>query len=125
MVLFAAFIVCWPLTFFRGEYPWATLSYGYALVVFAVLYIVRDAVRDHAVLDFFAAISYPLYLVHALVAFSLLQVMMHAGVDPALATLVAFAVVVGLAFVIHRTIERPTQSFGKALARRMTSPTVQ
>lgn len=118
VALFALFVVCWPLTFFRGEYPWATFSYGYALVVFGALYALRGAVRANAVLDFFAAISYPLYLVHALVAFSLMQVLIRNGIDPALATAIAFGVAVGLATIIHRTVERPAQALGKALARR-------
>ena len=64
---FALFVACWPLTFFRADFPLATVNYAYALLVFAVAYVFRNAARSSRVLDYFAAISYPLYLVHFLV----------------------------------------------------------
>jgi peptidoglycan/LPS O-acetylase OafA/YrhL len=119
IVLFAAFVVCWPLTFFRADFPVVTYNYGYALVVFAACYALRRFVPDARVADFFAAISYPLYLVHSLVGYVVLTTLLTAHVDAAFATLGAFAVAVALAFALHRTVEKPSQAFGKSLAARV------
>lgn len=119
VLLFAAFVFCWPLTFFRGEYPLATVNYGYAAIVFSLMYVLRDRARPSRVLDYFAAISYPLYLVHFLVGFTILQVLIDRHVDVTLATLSAFAAAIALATALHYTIELRSQKFGKAVASRL------
>ena len=119
IVLFALFVYCWPLTFFRGEYPSATFNYGWALLVFSAMYAFRRRVPDSRVADFFAGVSYPLYLVHALVGFTVMKALMVVHVAPLPATCVAFIVIVLLALTLHVTIERPSQAFGKTLAARI------
>ena len=116
VVLLALFVICWPLTFFRGEYPLATINYIYAAVVFSVMYALRRYARPSRVLDYFAAISYPLYLVHFLVGFTLLQVLLDHHIDVTLGTLTAFVAVIALATGLHYVVEVPSQRFGKFLA---------
>ncbi len=118
VVLFTLFVLCWPLTFFRGEYPSATYNYGWALLVFGGAYALRARIPDSRIADFFAAISYPLYLVHALIGYTIITLLLAAGVNAALATAVAFAVAVAIAVLLHRTIEGRSQAAGKALAAR-------
>jgi peptidoglycan/LPS O-acetylase OafA/YrhL len=117
--LFVAFVLCWPLTFFRGQFPLITLNYGYALVLFGALYAWRENVKASRILDYFAAISYPLYLVHALTGFALMQVLTALHVAPLPATLAAFVLALSLATVVHVAVEVPTQRLGKHLARRV------
>jgi peptidoglycan/LPS O-acetylase OafA/YrhL len=117
--LFVLFVICWPLTFFRGDFPLVTLNYGYALLVFGGAYALRGAIKPSRVFDFFAAISYPLYLVHFLIGFSLMQVLTSWNVNALLATLAALAVVIALATFLHYAIELPSQAAGKALAMRV------
>lgn len=119
LVLFAAFVICWPLTFFRGEYPLATINYGYAAIVFGTMYALRTYARPSRVLDFFAAISYPLYLVHFLVGLTLLRLLLDRHVDVTFATLLAFATAIALAAALHYAIEVRSQRFGKAIASRL------
>jgi len=116
--LFVLFVICWPLTFFRAEFPLATVNYGYALAVFSVAYALRAAIKPSRVFDFFAAISYPLYLVHFLIGFSLMQVLTSWNVNALLATFAALAVTIALATVLHYVIELPSQAAGKALSMR-------
>ena len=118
IALFAAFVICWPLTFFRGDYPLITLDYGYALILFGVLYALRGAVKPSRVLDYFAAISYPLYLIHLLIGFALMQILTARNVGPLVATAIAIVCTVALATLLHYAIEMPSQRFGKALASR-------
>jgi peptidoglycan/LPS O-acetylase OafA/YrhL len=119
LALFAAFAICWPLTFFRGEYPLAPINYGYAAIVFGVTYALRAYARPARVLDFFAAVSYPLYLVHFLVGLALLQLLIGRHVDVTLATLLAFGSAIALAAALRDAIELRSQRFGKAIASRL------
>jgi peptidoglycan/LPS O-acetylase OafA/YrhL len=119
IVLFIAFVVCWPLTFFRGDYPLVTYNYGYALIVFTACYAFRRYVPDTRAADFFAAISYPLHLVHSLVGYVVLTVLLAAHVNVVVATLTAFAVAIVLALALHRAVETPTQELGKSRAARV------
>ena len=70
-------------------------------------------------LDFVAAISFPLYLVHALIGFSLLKLLMlsgHMAYLPALA--VTLPVVLLVATLLHVTVEVRSIAMGRLLARR-------
>ncbi len=115
---FLTFVVCWPLTFFRGDFPLVTYNYGYALVIFAVCYAARDRIPDARIARFFAAISYPLYLVHALIGYCVIALLIARGWSAAPATLAALAVVIALACALHAGIEQPSQRLGKVLAAR-------
>jgi len=117
-LLFAAFAICWPMTFFRGEYPAATINYCYALAVFSFAYVFRHFVRANRVIDALAAVSYPLYLVHAVIGFTLITVLTARGLSPLVSTLIAFAAVIALAAVLHVAMEVPSQRFGKRLGQR-------
>ncbi len=116
--LFVMFVACWPLTFYRHDFPVVTYNYGYALIVFAAAYALRRHVPDSRVADFFAAISYPLYLVHALTGYVVLTLLLDHGVNGAIATLAAFGVAVALALGLHVTVEQRSQRLGKTLAAR-------
>lgn len=116
IALYALVFVCWPLTFFRGEYPAAPIGYGCALATFFVFYIARERVPRTRIADFFADISYPLYLVHSLVGYTIMQLLIARHVDPIAAMAAAFAVVALLALGLHGSVETRSQAFGKMLA---------
>ena len=116
LTLYALVVVCWPLTFFRGEYPAAPIGYGCALATFFVFYVAHKRVPRTRIGDFFADISYPLYLVHSLIGYSIMQLLVARHVDPIAALVAAFAVVVLLALALHATVETHSQAFGKMLA---------
>lgn len=120
-VLFALFFLCWPMTFFRGEYPSAPINYGYALIVFSAAYLLRERIPDTRIGSFFAAISYPLYLVHTLIGFSVMNLLLAAHVGPALALLAGFAAAIALATGLHFAIELPSQRLGKLLGARVSA----
>ncbi|MGB8266704.1 MAG: acyltransferase [Candidatus Velthaea sp.] len=119
IALFAAFVVCWPLTFFRAGFPDVTLNYAWALLVFGGMYLLRRSVRDLRAAGFFASISYPLYLVHALVGFSVMSALIGARQNAIFATLAGFTAAVALALVLHHAVELPSQAYGKSLATRI------
>jgi peptidoglycan/LPS O-acetylase OafA/YrhL len=69
-----------------------------------------------------AAISYPLYVVHAVLGYFLLSLLAAHGVPPWLDLLIVTAVAIGCAWLIHVTVETPTHQVGKRWARRLSDP---
>lgn len=96
-------------------------SYMMAVACFFAAAAARQHFRSAPVLDFFAAISYSLYVVHQLAGYVLLRVLQSLGMAPWLATALAIGVVIGLAFVLHALVEAPTRRYGQALARRLAA----
>jgi peptidoglycan/LPS O-acetylase OafA/YrhL len=115
LVVLAAFAMMWEKTVLAGQ-VWATpLNYLYALVVFSTAYGLRNRFRPLRLFDFFADISYPLYIVHCMMGYALIRFLMANGWGNAAAIAVAFAVSVAVAWLLHVAIEMPTAHFGKRL----------
>lgn len=114
----AIFLLCWRASSIANQLP-AGIAHNYALAltVFAGLYAARRFVPGNRALDGLAAISFPLYLVHSLVGYSVLKLLMLAfgwGYGAALGA--AVAAVVLLAAGLHVAVEAPTTRMGQALA---------
>jgi peptidoglycan/LPS O-acetylase OafA/YrhL len=98
------------------------LVYVYAFLVFGLTYAIYNKVKflptvvAHA-LDRLATISYPLYLVHAVHGYVVINILLfwHVSVYLALMCAVLWSFVVAIA--LHRWVERPTH----AMARRMSA----
>lgn len=122
-VMGAIFVLCWRESVFASQYPAVTWNYGYALAVFAGLYALRRWVPDSRVLDALAAISFPFYLVHSMVGYSILKVLMLSagwGYLPSLAAAVAGGVL--LATGLHAAVEMPTMQMGRSLTLQARRP---
>lgn len=121
--MFATFLACWPLSSIKAQFPVVTLNYLYGLVLFSLLYGLRRHVRRLVILDFFAAISFPLYLVHALVGLSLLKwFMLVCDIGYTLALALTFTLLVALATLLHLTVEKRTTALGRDLSRLRQLP---
>lgn len=103
------------------QYPFVTLNYCYGFVVFSMLFFLRNRFRAVKLLDFAADISYPLYIIHSLIGYSIIKILMHHGLPFYLAGSTAFLIVCSIAYFIHRLIELPSTSFGKKLASGLTT----
>ena len=88
------------------------------IVLFCAIWAVGARWRRHAVSDFAADISYPLYVVHPVLGYALLSVLAGNHVKPILALLITTAVVVAAAWLLHCLVEMPTHRLGQRLARR-------
>ncbi len=116
-LMLAMFVVAWRIGALRPQYPVVTANYLLAFIVFTVAYGLRTYARPFAPLDFLAAISFPLYLVHSIVGFVCLKVFMLVFELAYVPSLIATAmIVIALAFTLHRAIERPTIRIGQRLA---------
>lgn len=116
-LLTVLFLVSWRFCVLRPEFPAATINYLYAIILFGALYWARDRIPSFRPLDAMAAISFPFYLIHAIVGFSVIKFLMlawHANYDEALAA--AVAVILAVASLLHQTVERTTITMGHRLA---------
>jgi peptidoglycan/LPS O-acetylase OafA/YrhL len=68
-------------------------------------------------IDWIANISYPLYAVHGVLGYTILVHAIESGLPSWAAVAVAIAAVICIATLLHRTIELPTQFYGKTLAK--------
>ena len=112
------FVLCWRESVLAYQLPGVAENYFCALAVFAFLYAVRARVPRVRILDALADISFPLYVVHALIGYSLLRLLMlrwHAPYPLALA--LAVLGVLALATALHMAVERPTIRMGRLLQR--------
>ncbi len=124
-VLLGLFTETWRLGVFRDQFPVVTLNYYAAVLLFALLYAVRRRIRPNRALDAMAAISFPFYVVHSLLGYSLLRALMvgaHLGYGLALA--VTVPALLAVSTVIHLLVERPTIRAGRRLARAWTRAAV-
>ncbi len=112
------FVATWQMSVWRAQFPVVTLNYAYALILFAGLYAARRHIPRNPVLDALAAVSFPFYVLHSLLGYSVLRALMVGlglGYEPALAG--ALAVVLAACALLHWAVERPTIRAGRRLAR--------
>lgn len=113
----------WALGPLHAQVPALALNYLYALGLFTLLYAARRHFRPWRWLDRLADISYPLYLVHSVVGYSVMALAMHGlGLGYWGALPVGLAVVLLLATVLHVYVERPGIARGRQLAARLSRP---
>lgn len=100
-------------------------AYGLAVAVFALGTKLPQALQSTPVTDFFADISYPLYVVHGVAGYAALRALLDLGfkawVSLILVTLGAF----GLSWILHVTVEDPCHRLGKRLAAAKLRAKVQ
>jgi peptidoglycan/LPS O-acetylase OafA/YrhL len=122
-VLSGLFVAAWRVSVWRDQYPGITVNYGYALALFGGLYAVRHHVPPNRLLDAMAAISFPFYVLHVLLGFSILRALMVGagwGYYPAL--LATMACVTAVAWLVHRFVEVPCIQIGRRLGQPRVVP---
>ena len=97
-------------------------SYGFGLLAFAVAFVFPQLFRANPLFDFLAAISYPLYVVHAVMGYVALRIMLDRGLAPEMCLPIVTAASIGLAWLMHRLVELPSQHYGRTLAQRLAVP---
>ncbi len=115
------FLLSWHEGGAAGRYgfQYNTVNYLYALVLFAGLYGMRRRVRPFWPFDAMARVSYPFYLIHVLVGFTLLRLLTAGfGLSYGLALACTLALLLLLATLLHVGLERWTIRAGHRLRRR-------
>ena len=122
-VLFAA---SWRLGPLGSLFPTVTYSYGGALAVFTLAYLLRGLIPPISPIDRLADVSYPVYLTQSIVGYSTLRILMlSAGLAYTPALLLAIATVLAVSTSIHLVVERPTMRLSHKLGRRPVSTALE
>ena len=116
---------------------WASLRYGFfksesflpdyttAVVVFAMAMRCPAMADRIPTIGFWAGISYPLYVVLALIGYSLMVLLLSFGMPAWSVIVVAFAATVLLATVVHNLVEMPSHRLGRRIAMAIRSTEVE
>ncbi|QKC86064.1 acyltransferase [Mesorhizobium sp. NZP2077] len=91
-------------------------SYGFAVIVFASAATFPRVFRSTRIGDFFADISYPLYVIHGVAGYAALRVLLDLGAKAWVSLAIVTAGAIALAWLLHITVEIPSHNLGKRLA---------
>ncbi len=117
--MLASMALCWRCGPLADETAARCISLSAAVAVFAAAYHQRGRFRPSRMLDAAAAVSYPLYLVHAVLGFTVISFLMMAWRVPyAVAAPAGFVLCLAAAAALHRFVEQPTMRWGRRAARR-------
>lgn len=112
----------WQAPYFHFITSDSILSYALALLTFGFAYVFPKYFKTNPVVDFFADISYPLYVVHSVVGYVGLRILLDQGMGSGLALLAVFTLSVGLAWGLHWFVELPSQRWGKRFKNIQLNP---
>ena len=119
MALGCLFGHCWTISAIEGQFPGVPLNYLCALVLFGSLYAMRSLVPPLRGFDALAAISFPLYLLHSCVGYSVMKIAITVWMlGPGIALLAAILLVLILSASLHAIIEKPMIDLGRTLSMR-------
>lgn len=116
-VLFLGFALVWHTSVHMGSFI-KLWSYGAALIVFAAAASQTRRWRSFRLARFMADISYPFYVIHGVLGYSLIRIALANNIPAWPAILGTTAVVILLASLLHNYIEIPTHRLGQRLAAR-------
>jgi peptidoglycan/LPS O-acetylase OafA/YrhL len=121
--LFILFILCLqfgPLARLpRNEFG---PSHALALVLFTAAIALGDRLPRWRALDLLANISYPMYVLHALPGYLIIDAVYGVSGSALLAVAAALGAVVPGSYVVHRLVEGPLNRLGHRLAARIEPP---
>lgn len=115
--LLAMFFLGWNGTPWPDSFMAIAPNYAYAVVIFGVAYSLREKFKASKALDFFADISYPLYITHSLVGYSAMRFMFEEGMRFRYIVPITAAIVISVAYALHRLIEMPSVKVGREVWR--------
>jgi len=109
------FTLLWKEGQQANQFPVVTNNYLFAAILFAAVYSLRRFFRPIKPLDWLADISYPLYILHSLVGYSLIKILMDNSLSYEWSLGLSLAMIFMLAYISHIFVEMPANRIGKAL----------
>lgn len=117
--LFALFCVAANLSVMASQASYQIVSCLLAVLLFVLFWRIEDKLPTWRGIQFISRNSYPLYIIHGVNGYLLMNILDHAGVSPALNILIAMSVALSLAVIFHNFVEIPLQKFaGKIMQPR-------
>ncbi len=118
-LLLLLFALMWRTGIYASSFP-QIVSYLAACIIFIAG---ARFLNGHGLVTRFlsgmARLSYPMYVVHGVLGYALLNVLAATGL-PSMAIVVTFAIIVAMSAIIHFTIEEPTRRIGQRWARALS-----
>ncbi|MEY7909269.1 acyltransferase family protein, partial [Citrobacter cronae] len=96
------------------------VGYIIAFLVFLSCYIGRDSFTGGKITSFFAKISYPMYVVHALFGYVTMWYMISIGINQYIALIIQVAITIYISYLIHKYVEVKSQLIGKRASELVT-----
>jgi peptidoglycan/LPS O-acetylase OafA/YrhL len=123
-LLFGIFLACFRLydQMFPGTLGFAVANAVASMIVFSAFLMVNRLIPRMRIAQFFADISYPLYLVHIPLSWLLLFWMTRHGMNGFYAMILTCATCIAAAYVLHIFVEMPTHRYGKSFADEPKDP---
>lgn len=88
--------------------------FAITVLVFAMLYFVNDRIVYNKTASFIADISYPLYLCHSYIGYSLIGVILYMGLLPkSVAMFIPIPVAIFVAYLVHVRVELKNNDMAK------------
>lgn len=110
--ILAAFIATWRFQTIGIPF-FLAWNYILAFLLFSVAMYLPKAMPKNRVTDFLANISYPLYVIHGVAGYTLLAVLKETGLRSSLSLVLVTATALGLSYIVHILIERPSTNWSK------------
>lgn len=94
----------------------AAWSYGFAVIVFGLAASFPKVFQSTRIGDFFADISYPLYVIHGVAGYAALRMLLDLGMKAWVSLIIVTVGAIGLSWLLHIAVEVPSHRLGKRLA---------
>lgn len=120
--LLVLFCLAWKASTYAPNFFHITLSYVYALAVFAALFCFRQHIYGGSFFSLLSRISYPVYVVHPLCGYVVLRLAMAQGWSYWGALCLALPVTLICSYLVHWLVERQSIHLGRLIERRMRDP---
>jgi peptidoglycan/LPS O-acetylase OafA/YrhL len=88
-------------------------TYAFALLFFCFAFTFRGVFKSNRIFDFFADISYPVYIIHGVAGYAALRVLLELGVRFWVSFLIVSAGCLLLSWLLHKLVEQPSQKIAK------------
>ena len=115
--LFFIFCALWQSTVYKDSF-YLAWNYALALLTFAIAFVYPNIFRANRLFNFFADISYPLYVIHGVAGYVVLRILLDLGIKGWQSLLIVTITAILLALTMHKLIEEPSQKFGKWISTR-------
>jgi peptidoglycan/LPS O-acetylase OafA/YrhL len=122
----AVLFAIWQTALIMGPMGFVAAPYGRStaigLLLFAMIAFSRKQLPYNRTIDGLSSISYPVYLLHGVIGYVLLNWMTYHGVDFHLSVIVIASLVITGSVAVHKVVEKPSIEFGRRLSRRFGAP---
>ncbi|MGG4625147.1 acyltransferase family protein [Serratia odorifera] len=106
-------LITWYIGPIKNQYPSSPASFIYATVLFSICYILKNHFREKRALTFLSGISYPLYITHSVIGYTILRITLDSGQNIYSSMAITALLIFIIATTIHHTIERYSINKGK------------